>query len=266
MESASATVAFLSDRSAAETSGTEPTAVGIDLGSAYIRVWASGRPLVQLPSLDDSLSNPRPLVRCGRIVDERGLRTLLARILSHYRHPLPAGAVLVACRPVRSTPDDERALRDLLGTVFAPSRLLVTPTIRAAAIGAGAAPGPLLVADVGAQLVEVALLADGGLVAARQANVGIRDLVGPTAVDVVVHTVTELVQDLRREGRARDAERAALHRGLLLVGGGADAPELAARTTGVLRLPVRSARRPRVAAVHGAGLSALAAIRRRGRQ
>ncbi|AVT37806.1 rod shape-determining protein [Plantactinospora sp. BB1] len=271
LESASDAAAFRTEPSTTlsstepSTSGathTEPAAVGIDLGSGYTRIWASGRPLVQLPSLNDSLSNPRPLMRRGRIVDSTGLRALLARILSRYQRPLPAGAVVVACRPVLSKAADDEAMRELLSTVFDPSRLLVTPTIRAAAIGAGAAPGPLLIADIGAQLIEVALLADGGLIAARQANIGIRDLTGPTADDIIVHTVTDLVQDLRRDTHARDVDRAAVHRGLVLVGGGAIAPELVARTTAALRLPVRSARRPRIAAVHGAGLSALAAIRR----
>ncbi|MEQ4305287.1 rod shape-determining protein [Plantactinospora sp. B6F1] len=253
-------------RTAGEPTGTEPAAVGIDLGSGYARIWASGRPLVQLPSLNDSLSNPKPLVQRGRIADANGLRRLLDRILSRYHQPLPSGAVMVACRPVLSKASDDEAMRELLTTVFQPSRLMLTPTIRAAAIGAGAAPGPLLIADVGAQLIEVAMLADGGLITARQATIGVRDLIGPTAADVVVHTVTDLVQDLRRDGRARDVDRAAAHRGLVLVGGGANTPELAARATAVLRLPVRSARRPRVAAVHGAGLSALAAIRRRPRR
>jgi rod shape-determining protein MreB len=263
LQAASAAAAFRAEAPVAES--TCPAAVGIDLGSGYTRIWASGRPLVQLRSLNDSLSNPRPLMQRGRIADPTGLQALLARILARYQHPLPAGAVVVACRPVLNTPDDDNRMRDLLSTVFDPSRLLLTSTVRAAAIGAGAAPGPVLIADVGAQLTEVALLASGGLIAARRADVGIRDLIGRTAVDVVVHALAELVQDLRRERQPHDVYSAAAHRGLTLVGGGASAPELVARTAGALRLPVRSARHPRIAAVHGAGLSALAAIRRTAR-
>lgn len=243
----------------------EPAAVGIDLGSGYLRIWASGRPLVQLPSLSDSLSAPRPLMWRGRVSDAAGLRALLARIRRGYRHPLPDGAVVVACRPVLSTPAEDEALREVLGAAFHPSRLLLTATVRAAAIGAGVAPGPLLVADVGARLTEVALLADGCLAASRRADVGTRDLVAPSAVDGLAETIAQLVASLRREPRLRHVLDSAAQRGLTLVGGGAPAVELAARATGRLPLPVRSARRPRLAAVHGAGLSALAAIRRAAR-
>jgi hypothetical protein len=54
---------------------------------------------------------------------------------------------------------------------------------------------------------------------------------------------------------------AALPRGLVLVGDGATRPQLTARLTEALPVSVRSAARSRTAALHGAGMAALAARR-----
>lgn len=240
----------------------EPAAVGVDLGSAYTRIWASGRPLLHVPTISDRRTSPKPLVRRGRITDAVGLENLLARLLRRYRRPLPAGAVLVACRPVLATPDDELTIRRLLSAVFAPSRVLFIDTVQAAAIGAGAASGVLMVADVGAQLTEVAVLNGGGVAAARRAGLGMGDLIRPTALDPVVHTVAALVDQLRRAPDTRELAATAVRGGLLLVGGGATQPRLAPRIAGTLGTAVRSAARPRVAAVRGAGLAALSTLRR----
>jgi rod shape-determining protein MreB and related proteins len=73
--------------------------------------------------------------------------------------------------------------------------------------------------------------------------------------------VAALVRDLRVNPPGADVAPAAA-RGLVLVGGGATQPGLAARLASATRLAVRTATRPRTAAVHGAGLAALAALRR----
>lgn len=249
------------DHNRVDRGSTEPAAVGIDLGSGHTRIWASGRPLVQSPTISDSLTNPKRLMRRGRITDTAALQDLLVRLIERYGRPLPTGATIVACRPVLSTPNDDHTVRQLLTETFNPSHLLFTSTVRAAAIGAGAAPGPVLVADVGAQLSEVAFLANGALLAARRATIGLDDLIGTTAVGTLARTLADLIEDLRRDPRCRAAGVAA-RRGLLLVGGGATLPELAARTARALKVPVRPIKRPRVAATHGAGLAALAALRR----
>jgi rod shape-determining protein MreB len=229
----------------------EPAAVAVDLGSGYTRIWATGRPTLSVPTISDSLTNPSRLVRRGRITETAGYEHLLIRLLRRFHRPLPAGAVVVACHPVLATADDEDTARRLLTAVFAPSRLLFIDTVRAAAIGAGATPGVLLVADVGAQLTR--------------ADVGMSDLIVSTEPDPIVHTIVDLVGDLRRDRHCRDLAETVARRGPLLVGGAATRPELAARTAGALDMAVRPAARPRAAAVRGAGLAALggAAPRRR---
>jgi rod shape-determining protein MreB and related proteins len=235
----------------------EPAALGVDLGSAHTRIWASGRALLQASTVGGSLTHPTRPVQRGRITDPAALEAALQVLLRRFRRPVPAGATIVACHPVLADPDDQAALRDLLSNVFDRARVLPIATVRAAAIGSGAAPGPLLVADVGAQLTEVAVLADGTVRAARRADIGIRDLIGPRHLDPIIDTIAEFVGDLRREDLAAPTAG-----GLLLVGGGAAQPTLAARTAAKLDMPVRVATKPQLAAVHGAGLAALATLRR----
>ena len=54
---------------------------------------------------------------------------------------------------------------------------------------------------------------------------------------------------------------AALARGVVVVGDGATTPELTIRLAANLRAPVRPAASPRLAALSGAGLAAMAACR-----
>jgi rod shape-determining protein MreB and related proteins len=247
----------------ATAAGTEPAAVGVDLGSGYTRIWAAGRPTLHVPTISDSLTNPTPLIRRGRITDVAGLHNLLSRLHRYHHRPIPTGAILVVCHPVLATPDDEHTARRLLTDVFAPSQVLSIATVRAAAIGAGAAPGPRIIADVGAHLTEVALLDGGRVAAARRADLGMNDLIRPTATEPIVRTIADLVGELRHEAYDDDrAAAAAIRTGLLLVGGGAAQPGLAAQTAAALNTAVRPAAHPRLAAARGAGLAALAALRR----
>ncbi|MEH1130560.1 rod shape-determining protein [Micromonospora sp. CPCC 206061] len=241
----------------------EPAAVGVDLGSDYTRIWASGRSLLQAPTISDSLINPSRLIQRGRITDPASLESMLARLLRRHHRPVPAGAIIVACRPVLATAEEEAATRQVLVDVFNPSIVLLIDTVRAAAIGAGAAPGPLLVADIGAHLTEVAVLAGGTLTATRRADLGLRDLIGPSGSDLIVDTIGGFVDDLRHDPQSRDQAADAIGNGLLLVGGGAAQPALTARTAAALEMAVWPSATPRLAAVRGAGLAALAALRRR---
>jgi rod shape-determining protein MreB len=118
------------------------------------------------------------------------------------------------------------------------------------------------VADVGAQLTEVAVLVGGSVAAARRADVGTSDLIAPSALDPLVRAVAELLDDLRGDPACRDVISPALRRGVLLVGGGAAQPGLAACVAAALRLAVRPAAEPRLAAVRGAALAALSTLRR----
>jgi rod shape-determining protein MreB len=257
-----ATAGHLSGAPPGGRDDNETAAVGIDLGSRYIKVWASGRQLFDVPAIGGDLARPAPLLRRGRIIDPAGLAAFLTRLKRRYHRPVSAGAVVVACRPALATGDDEAVARKVLTEVFDPSRLLFIDTVRAAAIGAATRPGGLLIADVGAEVTEVAVLARGGVAGARRAEIGMNDLILPTETGPVVDAIVDLVRDLRRDPRSRRAAATAIGGGLVMVGGGAAQPQLAARTAAALELPVRPARDPRLAAVRGAGLAALSALRR----
>jgi rod shape-determining protein MreB len=232
-------------------------AVAVDLGSGSIGVWAAHRGTLSSPSGDAFGS----VVRRGRIVDAAGCLTLLSELLHRYAEPVQPGGVVVACRPVLATPADEQAVRHLLTAVFAPSRLLLIDTVRAAAIGAGAAAGTLVIADVGAQVTEVAVLEQGHTVAARRADIGTGDLDREGVLDLLAGTVARHIADLRDDPAVPGAARALTNRGLLLVGDGAVHPELPARLSTALHVRTHSAAAPRTAALNGAGLAAMAAGR-----
>ena len=238
-----------------------PTALAVDLGSGCAQIWTPGRGMVIAPTSSDGPAPTAALVNRGRVVNPAGCVALLNRLLRHYPQPLPTGPVVLACCPVLATPADTAILRQVLTTVFDPARLRFIPSVRAAAIGAGTAAGVLLVADVGSQLTEVAILSDGRVVAARRADTGTRDLTRHATPDMVAHTVARLVSELRRDHAGRDLAGHALRRGLLLVGDGAARPELPGRMTAALGAAVRPAATPHTAALRGAGIVALAACR-----
>jgi rod shape-determining protein MreB len=241
----------------------EPAAVAVDLGSSYARLWVAGWGTRTAPHAAAGLMRPeRPLWR-GRVTDSAACEAILTRLLHQYPQRLPADPVVVACRPVLAAPADQEAVRRVVTAVFAPGRMLFIDTVRAAAIGAGVASGVVLIADVGAQIIEVAVLADGRTVAARRADRGTRDMTLGASTDLVAHTVARLVQEMRRSPGGRRWVEAALPRGLVLVGDGATWPQLTARLTEALPVSVRSAARSRTVALHGAGMAALAACRHR---
>ncbi len=250
---------------AAHVSGTPPAtlapaAVAVDLGSAYTRIWAAERPMLHAPTISDTMANPAALVQRGRIIDPAGSEAMLTRLL-RYAQPLPKGPLVVACRPVLTAADDQRTLWQTLTNVFNPSRVLFIDSVRAAAIGAGASSGPLIVADVGAQLTEVAVLADGAVASAHRAEFGMDDAKRPAAPEAIADIIVGLVADLHCHPGSKDLVTTALLRGLLLVGGGAH-PQLADHTARLLGASVVPAAHPRITAVQGAALAALSALRR----
>jgi rod shape-determining protein MreB len=126
---------------------------------------------------------------------------------------LPVAPVVVACRPVLSAPADQDAIRRVVTAAFVPSRVLVMDTVRAAAIGSGAATGVLLIVDVGTQLSEVAVLIDGRVAAGRRAEVGTHDPASGGAPRLLAGVVTRHVADIGRNPRMRRLIAAALARG-----------------------------------------------------
>ncbi|MCA2212129.1 rod shape-determining protein [Jidongwangia harbinensis] len=232
-----------------------PTALAVDLGSCTTGVWAAERGTVSGSAGDVYPAAGAP-VRRGRVTDVAGCAALLSGLLGRYPEPVPPGGVVVACRPVLASRSEQDATRRVLELVFRPSRVLFIDSVRAAAIGSGATAGLLLIADVGAELTEVALLDHGRVLAARRTEIGTGDLTLGATVDLISDNVVRHVDDLRA---TLDAPRlrAATARGLLLVGDGALHPGLGAAVAGALGMRVHRATTPRTAALNGAGLAAM---------
>jgi len=242
-------------------SGGNRAAVAVDLGSGQARLWACGDGIRVAPSAGEALSRPTPLVRRGRILDAAGCVSLLTRLLRASAQVPPAGPVVVACRPVLAAVADQDAIRRVVTAVFTPSRVLLIDTVRAAAIGSGAAAGVVLIADIGAELTEVAVVVDGRVAAARRAEVGTHDGAPGGASRLLAGVVTRLVADIGGNRRMRPLAAASLTRGVIVIGDGATMPELTGRLAANLRVPVRPACSPRLAALRGAGLAAMVACR-----
>lgn len=232
--------------------------IAVDLGSSLLRIWLGPGRTLSVP-LGHGLRSP--VVRRGRIVDGPACVTELRRILRDHRASVPVGALVVACRPVLAAPAEQEATRRVLAAVLAPSRLLFLDSVRAGAIGAGAAAGTLLLADIGAQLTEVALLEDGRVVAARRAEVGTRDLNHATTAGMLADAAARLVRELRQDPALRPLVRTALARGVIVIGDGATRPDVTARMVATLGAAVHRAASPRTAALTGAGMAAISALR-----
>jgi rod shape-determining protein MreB and related proteins len=235
-----------------------PTAIAVDLGSSAFGAWAAHRGTVNAPC-GDVFTSAGSLIRRGRIVDVDGCVTMLSQLIRRFSEPIPAGGIVAACRPVLAGDQDQAAMRRVIEAVFTPTRLMFIDTVRAAAIGSGAAAGSLLVTDIGAQLTEVALLHHGRVIAARRADIGTRDLSRGATADLISDIVARHIDDLRATTATPDLAPA-LTRGLLLVGDGAAHPGLSAALSAALRLPVHRAASPRTAALNGAGLAAMSLL------
>jgi len=246
-------------RASLNSAAGRPMALAVDLGSCTVGVWAAHHGTVS-GSCDDASTSAGRLVRRGRVVDVDGCTSLLARLVRRYPQPLPQAGVVVACRPVLASEADQEATRRVLDAVFAPERLVFIDTVRAAAVGSGAAAGSLLVVDIGAELTEVALLTDGRVRAARRTEIGTRDLTRGATVDLISDNVLRHIDDLRA-GPDASTLGTAMARGILLVGDGAVHPGLATAISGLLRVRVHRAAAPRTAALNGAGLAAMSLLR-----
>ncbi|WP_158647123.1 rod shape-determining protein [Actinoplanes sp. ATCC 53533] len=244
-------------RGSAETS---PTAIAVSLGSGQTHVWVAGHGGLSCPS-GDTVGTSHAPVRRGRVADRSGCIDVLAGLIRRYRDPIPAGPVVVVCRPVLATATEQDVLRQVAAAVFAPSRVVFIDTIRAAAIGAGAGAGSLIIADIGAEIIEVAALRHGRVLAARRTDIGTRDLKRGAPTDVLAHSTTRMIDELRQDPAVETLVPAALTRGLMVVGDGAMTPSLMVKIAANLRIPVRSAVAPWTAALNGAGLAAMSVAR-----
>ncbi|MEU5722005.1 rod shape-determining protein [Micromonospora sp. NPDC047738] len=237
---------------------TRPSPIAVDLGSGQLRIRVGSHATLTTLVGDRRI---RPLVRRGQIVDGPGCATALTQLLRQHHVTVPARPLIVACRPLLATAADHDTTRRVLDAVFAPARLLFIDTVRAAAIGAGAGAGALLVADIGAQLTEVAVLRDSQVVAGRRLNLGTGDLAHGTTVEMLADTLARLVRELTLGTKAVPSAATALSRGMVIVGDGATRPNLRDRLAALTGIPVHRAAGPRTAALTGASLAAAAAAR-----
>ncbi|MEE6259218.1 rod shape-determining protein [Plantactinospora sonchi] len=235
------------------------TLLAVDFGSTWLRAWGLARGTASFPTADGP--SAAPLVRRGRLVDPSGCTAALRRLRNRLGPAAESRPLVVACRPVLATPGDEQTMREVLTAALDPRRVLFIDTVRAAAIGSGAAAGDLLIADIGAQVTEVGLLSDGHLVTARRANLGTGDLTPDVTVHVLAAVAARLVREVYQQPDHRPAALAALARGMVLVGDGAARPELTVALARALRIGVHPAATPYTAALTGAGLAAMAAAR-----
>lgn len=224
--------------------------VALDLGSARTRVWVAGRGLVlDVPTVTFPGAGAAYPIQRGTIVDTPGTARMLSRLLAH-RLPRFGRPLVVITAPVL----DGVAFRAQARTavqVLRPRGVLTVPGARAVALGAGAdLSRPLLVVDVGAQLTEVVLLADGAVVDARRTALGTGDLdtVAPAEIGEAVAAMVSAMERQDRTTLTADA----LRRGALLAGGGALRPEIVHRLTGRLHTPLVPVAAPHTAAVRGA--------------
>ncbi|MET9394567.1 rod shape-determining protein [Streptomyces sp. NPDC006624] len=223
--------------------------VALELGSARTRAWVPGRGLItDVPTVTFGAGTTYPIQR-GTIVDEAGCARMLQRLLGH-RLPRRTRPHIVLTTPVLDGPAYRSAARAAV-EVLRPRTVRTIPTARAVALAAGAGLSrPLLVVDVGAHLSEVVLLSGTGVVDARRAALGTGDL-GAARPAGIADTVASMITEMLRQDRtSRTAD--ALHRGVLLAGGGALRPGIVHDLSGLLGVPPRVVPAPHTAAVRGA--------------
>jgi rod shape-determining protein MreB len=237
------------------TVAAKPAPLAVDLGSRTARLWTTDGGTVIGPC--------GALVQRGRVVDAGGCAGMLSDLVRRHREPVAAGGLIVACRPVLATRSDEEVIRQVLDSAFAPDRVLFVDTVRAAAVGSGAAAGSLLLVDAGAELTEVALLEHGRVIAAHRAEVGTRDVADADPVVRISDFIVGSVDELRAGPHAGDLLRA-IARGVLLVGDGAVHPTLASVLSQALRVRVHRAVAPHTVALQGAGRAAMSFLRHPG--
>lgn len=225
--------------------------LAIDLGSSGARAWVPGRGLVAGGPAGWEDHGGRP-VRRGRIVDAASCAGLLGRLADTALGEHRQDSVIVLSHPVLAGREHRTLAGELLAALGA-SGALVLNSASAVAASAGLGSGPVLVVDMGAELTEVALLVDGRVVDARQADAGLSDLEPRSLPAELVRSVLDMITSMWREDQ-HGAVRGALRRGPVLTGGGALRHDVTDLIAGCLGAPVRIAPDPSTAVVRGAAL------------
>ncbi|WP_344234321.1 rod shape-determining protein [Kribbella hippodromi] len=223
--------------------------IAIDLGSARTRIWTTEHGLTaDVPTRVPGTSGRGGLVCRGEIVNAAATASLLTTLLGRETAtPATHRLTVVAVVPVLGGERQRRGMRAAL-EVLGPAAVVMLDGVKAVAFGARAGVAdPLLVVDVGAQLIEVALLTDGSVVEARSTPLGVDDLSAAEVVEEVADAVLGLLQ-----GDCCGQVVDALDRGVLLAGGGALRPEITYKLSRRIGATVRPAPAPHTAAVRGA--------------
>ncbi|MFD6277002.1 rod shape-determining protein [Streptomyces sp. NPDC060209] len=226
--------------------------LAVDLGSSGTRAWVPGQGLVSGGPVGWEDGTGRP-VRRGRIVDAESCAGLLRRLADTALGADREGSAIVLSHPVLAGQEHRTLASELLAALGA-SRVVVLNSASAAAACAGRlGSGPVLVVDIGAELTEVALLVDGTVVDARQADAGLSDLGPRSPAAELVRNVLDMITSMWREDR-HGAVRGALRRGPVLTGGGALRRDVTDRIATCLGVPVSITPDPETAVVRGAAL------------
>ena len=247
-----------SARSRAATASNRPwplyrrrSGIALDLGSARTRAWVSGlRTILDVTTVtvpgDGAI---HPILR-GAIVDTPATARMLERLLGH-RLPRFGSRLVVLATPVLGGVAFRAEARTALEPLR-PHTVLTVPAARAVASAAGAdLTRPLLVVDIGADVTEVVLLADGTVTDARRVVLGTSDLDSLTPPTQITDAVIAMVTTMLEEDHTTQTLDA-LQRGVLLAGGGALRPDITHHLTGRLHAPIKSVPAPHTAAVRGA--------------
>ncbi|MFI6942752.1 rod shape-determining protein [Streptomyces sp. NPDC050418] len=221
--------------------------MALDPGSARTRAWLSGTGAV----LDvPTVAGAAQPVRRGTIVDPPACARMLEQVLTP-RVPRGVRPMVIVTTPVLDGVAFRAHIRTALD-VLRPRSVLTVPAARAVAVAAGAdLSRPLMVVDLGAQLTEAVLLGDGAIVDARRTPLGTGDLDAATPPGRIAEAVAEMLTAMLRQDRS-PLTLDALHRGVLLAGGGALRPEIIRPFDGLLHAPPRVVPAPHTAAVRGA--------------
>ncbi|MFJ8752743.1 rod shape-determining protein [Streptomyces sp. NPDC102441] len=226
--------------------------LAIDLGSSGTRAWVPERGLVAGGPAGWEGRSGRP-VRRGRIVDAESCAGMLGRLadtaLGDHRHD----SVIVLSHPVLAGPEHRTLAGELLAALGASGVVVLNSASAAAACAGPSGGGPVLVVDMGAELTEVALLVDGKVVDARQADAGLSDLEPLSLPADLVGSVLDMITSMWRDDQ-HGSVRGALRRGPVLTGGGALRRDVTGLIAGRLGVPVRIAPDPSTAVVRGAAL------------
>ena len=236
--------------------------VALDLGSSRVRAGLPGRPvLVDRPSSFGPDRRPgagpaaRPApIRHGLVDDVNACAGLARGALHEMVDDRAPGLILLGV----PTAAGDAHLRRVLAAVHAaaPVPVCTVDAPLAAALGGGinaTDPRPRVIMDIGAGIVEMAVVAHGSTRTTRSIQYVPEYSPGRAAARLPSYVVDRLAIDLRRmldslpapsRMRARDG-------GLLLTGGGSLLPSLPGRLTARVRLSVTVARDPAHATIRG---------------